>query len=285
MRDGGGDLIWLASYPKSGNTWFRLLLANLLSEGDAPVGINAISLSGGSVLNHDEVGEATMIDTDLLTREEADALRPRMVDALLEKAGERRYVKLHDAFRTGMDGTPLLGLGRARGAVYLLRDPRDVAISLAHHNGSSIDAAIGQLNSPGGSMADRRTRRHHQMPQITGDWSGHVEGWTTQSLLPVHTIRYEDLLADTAAAVSEAARFLGIDTDSDRIDRAVRFSDFRELQRQERADSFIEGWKRSSAPFFRSGRAGAWREVLSDAQRAAVEAAHGPVMRRFGYRV
>jgi aryl sulfotransferase len=208
-----------------------------------------------------------------------------MVGALLEKAEECRYVKLHDAFRLGADGAPLLGLGRARGAVYLIRDPRDVAISLAHHNGSSIDAAIRLLNSPDGALADKPTRRFRQLPQVTGDWSGHVDGWMGQSSLPLHAIRYEDLLADTAGILSKALRFLDIEADPARIGRAVRFADFQELRRQERAEPFVEGWAKSSAPFFRSGRAGAWREVLSDAQSAAIEAAHGPVMRRFGYGV
>lgn len=283
MTGVAGDLVWLASYPKSGNTWFRLLLANLLSEGDAPVGINAISLPGGSAVNHVDIGSQTLIDTDLLTAGEADSLRPRMIDALLAQANERRYVKLHDAFRTGPDGEPLLGLERASGAFYLVRDPRDLVVSLAHHSGYSIDEAIQQLNARRGAMANGRKRRYHQVPQFLGDWGRHVRSWTRQSWVPVHVIRYEDLLADTIATFSQAVRFIGIDAEEERIERAVRFSAFGELQRQERADPFLERWEKASAPFFRSGRAGAWPEVLSAEQCAAIEKAHGAVMRRFGY--
>lgn len=279
----GGGIVWLASYPKSGNTWLRLLLANLLSDADAPVDINRIALGGPSSVNRTLVEDMTLIDTDLLTRDEANRLRPRVIEGIAANTTERLYLKVHDAYRTNLDGEPVLGRGTTRTALYVVRDPRDVAVSLAIHYNCTIDKAIQRLNSDGHVMAKNRHRVTNQIPQALLDWSGHVASWTGQRDLPVHVFRYEDLRADPVGTFSAAMAFLGLDAPWAAVERAVRFADFTELQRQERQAGFCERSSVSTAPFFRSGRPGAWAETLTPAQREAVVTAHRPMMARFGY--
>ena len=96
-------------------------------------------------------------------------------------------------------------------------------------------------------------------------------------------MRYEDMVAAPRQAFGGLIRFLGGDPPEDRLERAVRFSDFAVLQAQERARGFIEQPARSSGPFFRSGQVGQWQAVLTRAQAARIERDHGEVMRRFGY--
>lgn len=283
MAPQAGEIVWLASFPKSGNTWLRLLLANLLSPGDEPVSINQITLSSSNHVDRGSAEEMTLIDTSLLTRREANLLRPRVIEGFAAEATERLYIKVHDAYKLNATGEPLLGRGSGRVALYIIRDPRDVVISLSHYLNIAVDFAISQINSDGFILADFPNCSSKQFPQLLTDWSGHVDSWTGQRDLPVHVLRYEDLRADPVGTFGAAVAFLGIDASQAVVERAVRCADFAELQRQERQTGFDERSPRSLHPFFRAGRAGAWKDVLTPAQQEAIVAAHQPVMARFGY--
>ena len=124
-------------------------MANL-SATDAPTDITAMDERGGIASARAEFEFHTMLDSGLLTHDEADALRPRVYEMLAEDTGradaETRLVKVHDAYLTTPVGEPLLRA--ARGAIVIVRDPRDVACSLANHRHSTVDEAIA-------FMADR----------------------------------------------------------------------------------------------------------------------------------
>jgi hypothetical protein len=266
-------LVWLASYPKSGNTWMRVLLHNLMAGSPEPADIN--------VLWHEETlvgrwrfGDDMLVDSDLLHWRELESLRPLHCDFVADTLKTAFFYKTHDRF-TGRAGQPVLGT-RARAALYLVRDPRDVAISLSHHAGISLDRAIAvmmdEARESGGGI---------QVRYLQGDWAGHVSGWTGQDLIPTKIVRYEDLRSDTVAAVTEALTFLGGTGTEAEIERAVVHSRLSELQRQEAARGFREA--RPGQRFFRSGRIGEWREVLTASQRRLIEEWCGPLMLRLGY--
>src|SRR6185503_281441 len=108
----------------------------------------------------------TLVDSNLLTAREAERLRPAFHDfRAREKSAQ--FVKTHDAFTYLADGAPMLGT-RARAALYVVRDPRDVAVSYSHHFHVSLDQAVREL-------ADRElmlgpSPRQLQQPML--DWSG-----------------------------------------------------------------------------------------------------------------
>jgi len=274
--------VWLASYPKSGNTWLRLLLSNLLCGQSDPEDINELSLAAHSVVNRHVIEDATLIDSFLLTREECDRMRPALMEeAWREAADQDLFIKLHDAYCRFSDGRPLLGRG-ARAALYILRDPRDVAVSLAFHTGKPIATVVRQILSANTRMGGT-TPHHEQISQRLLDWSGHVRSWIAQRDVPVHVLRYEDLRADPKGRFGEAVAFLGLQATDGELARAVAQADFGRLQRQEAEKGFRERRPESTAPFFRSGRVGEWRDVLTREQATAIEAAHGAVMAEFGY--
>ncbi len=280
-RDHG--VVWLASFPKSGNTWLRLLLANLLYADEQPVDINHITLPGSSPISRHAIEALTLIDTSLLTHSEVDRLRPQWTRLATADATERSYIKTHDLWRLNAAGEPILGRLTHSVAMYVVRDPRDVAVSLSHHFGCSLDKAIGYLNDGSGDAGRVPRRYAARFDSVLYSWSQHVSSWLEQREVPVHLLRYEDLLANGAAAFAEAVAFLGLDVPAQAIERAVHFAAFDQLQRQEQTHGFREKLGRASAPFFRSGRAGAWSEVLSPAQQERIVCAHRPLMERLGY--
>jgi len=286
--------IWLASYPKSGNTWMRMLIANL-SAGDKPADINDLPGYSDIASARQPFDHVTLIDSGLLTHEELDRLRPRVYEELRRRTPEVlydeqreappvRFVKCHDAYTHRPHGEPLLGgADGADGAIVIVRDPRDVAPSLANHNRSTIDAAIDFMNDGAAMFCGGTGRQAHQLRQRLLGWSGHTQSWLAQSDIPVHLVRYEDLKADTAATLRRALTFAGRIASDEEIARAVAHADFSEMQRQEVAAGFREAPPNIGAGFFRRGEAGAWRDELTSGQVARIEAAHAPMMRSIGY--
>jgi hypothetical protein len=270
-------IVWLASYPKSGNTWFRAFLANLLHGGEQPVDINQINTDIFSARNGYE--RALGWETSDLTMREIISARLAVQEAMAREEGA--VFKVHDAFADPRDGQPLFSVPATRAALYFLRNPLDVAVSFSHHRGRDVDNTIARMNNPQTVMAGSKDSLDLQLPQPMGTWSHHVRSWVDAPNLPVHVLRYEDMLARPQEVFTAACRFAGFPDEPDRVARALAHSSFETLRQQEQAKGFRESVGGRS--FFRKGQAGSWREVLSPAQVSAIVAAHGDVMRRFGY--
>jgi hypothetical protein len=281
--------IWLASYPKSGNTWFRILVANLWSNSDKPADINLIDSTDTIASGRNPFDQYLLIDSTLLTIDEIDRLRPA---AYAYAATERpfadaglpiRFVKTHDAYTLTDWGEPLMaGAQGAAGALLFVRDPRDVAASFANHLRCSIDVAIDRMACDDFCFDSATDRIDRQFRQRLLGWSGFARTWLDQQDIPVHLVRYEDMLADTAATVRTALAFAGAEPDPARLGRAIDFASIAELQRQEHASGFREA-PRQVRSFFRRGTAGGWRDELTMEQIARIERDHGAMMDRLGY--
>ena len=273
--------LWLASYPKSGNTWLRAFLNNLLADAREPVDINALDktpLASTRELFDIWVG----LESANLTPDQVDALRPEVYQRMADESRGTLFFKIHDALTPVNTGPLLVPPAATRGALYLIRNPLDVAVSFAHHGGWDQDTTIGHMNDPGFSFAGVRGQLSLQLRQRLSTWSGHVRSWTEAPPFPVEVLRYEDMKRDPQAALGRAARFAGLEASEEQIARAVRFSEFEVLREQEAAHGFAERSPRAKS-FFRRGEAGAWKGRLSPEQIARLVGQHGEVMARFGY--
>ena len=129
---------------------------------------------------------------------------------------------MHDAYTLTPKGEPLLaGRRGADGVVLIVRDPRDVAPSIANHNRASIDDAIKLMNDPQVVYCAKPGRLHDQFRQQVPSWSGHVASWLEQGDIPLHLIRYEDMRADTVGTFRCALDFAGRSASDEEIRRAV----------------------------------------------------------------
>lgn len=271
-----GAIIWLASYPKSGNTWMRVFLHNLLRNPKEPAGINSLNQF---CLGEDNAALYNQLDPrplSSLTAADVMALRPKVHELLTKASSDSVFVKTHNLLGEA-EGRPLVNLDCTAGVIYLVRNPLDVAISYAHHFGVGINEAIEQLNFPGaGTPTTDLTAR-----QYYGTWSMHVASWTQVPLPARHVVRYEDMIEMPLETFAAVAKFLGLEPPPDRLQRAVTHSSFEKLQSQEDEIGFVE--RSQYSRFFRSGRIGQWRENMSEDQIRQVISDHREQMERFGY--
>ena len=271
-------ILWLASYPKSGNTWMRAFLANLILDAAEPLALKRI----GEVCP----SEPTETWFRPLVKGKVADLSVAEVAALRLKAQERvvrlnkNVVPMKTHSYLGEDsGHPIFSMAATFGAIYIIRDPRDVVVSAADHFGKTIDEMIAMMNDP---LAMAAAMPGVIVHELMSSWSHHVESWTLWKHPGILTVRYEDLLADPLDQFGRVARHFGIAGDRTKIERAVEHASFKQLQKLEADQGFVER-SLHSEKFFRSGRSGGWRDKLTKEQIARIESDHALQMKRYRY--
>ena len=273
-------IVWLASYPKYGNTWLRALLCNFIADAGRPLRLADLwryaadeskpnwylPYSGGR-----DPGELSALETA--------ALRTRVArDIAAAARNELVLVKTHSYFGS-LEAHRLQELELTAGALYIVRNPLDVVPSMADHFGVGLDEAIDFLaNEMTGTPGDEAN-----VASVLCSWSTHVLSWCQSRLARLQVIRYEDLLDNGPATLAKVTRFLAMGHDPARIECAIRSSSVEELRRQEASEGFAER-SPNSQRFFSRGLKNRQREALSPEQVARIVECHRPLMTQFGLR-
>lgn len=252
-------IIWIASYPKSGNTWARFLLANMLF-GDVKVSADIEAMvpdvhRGEEIKAHYHVGATVFLKTHW---------------ALQDKMPQRETTAA---------------------AIHIVRHPLDVLRSHIDYMGLADDASkrglfIDAFIASGGVPAWQK--------RGYGSWISHLHSWYgARGSFPVLNMKYEDMKADPAAAVGRLATFFQRELDAAEIARIVDASSFermRELETAEiesGADGFFQTERgHSSDPnfrFMRAGSVGGYRDFMSEQQLAAAKDRFGEIAEQLGY--
>lgn len=271
-------IVWLASYPKSGNTWLRAFLANYIANSAKALPINDLPnhILGDNLLLHYE--QYTGRAAEDLTEEQLTRLRPRIHEWFAQSRGQDVFVKTHNAVSRSGE-VPLITPSATAGAIYVVRNPMDVAISFAHHYQVSYARAVESLCDESYCLPPSSGL----LPQYLSSWSRHVQGWTEAPGLTRHVMRYEDMQDKPVRTFGRLVKFLGLANDAQRLKRAVKFSSFRELSNQEKTTKFVESRPDGKTPFFRQGKMGTWRRLLTEDQVETLVSHHRPIMLKMGY--
>ncbi len=269
------DDIFLVSYPKSGNTWTRFLIGNL-AHPEEP-----ITFANVSRLVPDIYG----------TSRKSFRRVPRP-----------RVIKSHECFDP-----------RYRRVVYIVRDPRDVAVSSYHfaRKGRRFDDSMpmeryvsewflrpGQPYGTWGEHAGSWLASEQNIRQVSlvkdnfmgtvGTWGENVTSWlgargNGRELL---LLRYEDLLEDTSRELAKVSQFLGLKASPEMITRAVELSSVENMRNLEAKQS--DQWSttregRKDIKFVREAKSGQWKKNLPPASVAEIESVWGQIMHLLGY--
>lgn len=279
---------YLASYPKSGNTWCRVFITELMRlAGDNPgeeLNLNQDIETGAIASSRLWLDDQLGINSCDLSFSELDPLRGGAgASAWLFAEGER-FHKVHDAFKSpDSRGRPVVSTTGCSGVVYILRHPEDVAVSLSHFFSWPLDRCVDYLLDPSAALVPGERFGGHQVRQHMGRWDQHVRSWADQTQIPILIMRYEDILSKGSEIFTELATFLGLPTDSKLIHQALENTSIDRLKKlEDNVDGFAEkpaGCER----FFRSGRTGEGAEQLSIEQRKRLAKGLSEVMKRFEY--
>lgn len=237
---------FLVSYPRSGNTWTRFLIANLLSK--AAVTFQSV--------------DHLIPDIYLIT------------DQVLKNIPSPRVLKSHEPFDPRY---PLV--------IYVVRDPRDVLISRYYYalkwrafpDDYPMEDFVDRFISGG---ADQYHRTGAWGEHVLS-WIAMKAGLPNFKVL-----RYEDLKKDTLGKLASLASLLGLDSDESNLARAIERSSSDRMRAldQKQPLGWLKGTRRD-VPFIRSGLAGGWKTNLSENCVRRIEAAWWPLMKILGYEI
>ena len=273
-----GNILWIASYPKSGNTWVRAFLHNYIEDAKTPQNINHLHAQFVDEVKAHRYQAFIPDDkkTTDLSLEEICAIRPMVQAQMAAQAPATLFVKTHN-FQGEYKGSPLHNWQVSSGAIYIVRNPLDVAVSLKHYFDYSYDEAIAYM----AETMSGTPNEPENVPQVISSWSQHVASWT-QGGRNMLVLRYEDMLANPQRSFRKIESLLGVKKNVKRLSKAIRFSSFNQLKKQEQATGFSEKHE-NAGEFFRQGKPNQWREELSDKQIRQIIRDHKEQMDRFKY--
>jgi aryl sulfotransferase len=289
---------YLASYPKSGNTWCRVFITELrrlaaLDSAEAAataqaeeraLRLNRDLATGSIVSSRHWLDDQLGIDSSDLCWAELDKLRGRVGYQRALYSECLRYHKVHDAFVSpDSAGMPVVPVQGCQGAVVVIRQPADVAVSLSHFFSWELEDCVAFLLDEQAGLNRSSKYGGRQVRQFMGSWANHVHSWVDQQEIPVLVLRYEDLLAQPAEHFGRLAGFLDLPTEPELIQQAVANTRFEKLRAKEEEEGGFRERPEGCERFFRSGRSGEGQEQLSAEQLGQLENAFSSTLKRFGY--
>ena len=263
-------IFWISSYPKSGNTWLRILLSSYYYTKDG--------FYDESVLkNIDQFPQKKFFNEF--------SYDPRVVTDTIRfwiKAQEKinqdkklRFFKTHNAFGA-LNNFDFTNKDNSIGCVYVVRDPRNVITSLKNFYEMNDDQAFKWITNKNQYIYDvnKFEKDGYSDFQFISSWDTNFESWKIQKKIPIKIIRYEDLLNQTYKVLNDVITFINQTTDSkekinkNKIKNAVNSSSFSKLKNKEKKEGFSEAPKSKGGdkkvPFFNLGPKNNWKIILND---------------------
>ena len=276
------NIIWLVSYPKSGNTWVRIFLQHIIGNVSIDSGLipplHNIPIASNRVLIDRLLGVAS----SNLTADEIKDLLPSVYCELSAQNAGIQVLKLHDSFGRTSQGEPIFPHEITHSAIYIVRNPLDIVVSYSFPSGKPFASIIDQLNDPMFEISRSIRGLKPQVIQHLGSWSEHVSGWTKQKKIPVIILTFEQLLKNSSNVFRDLLDQLKIPYEEKTFGMALEACDFSRLRKQEAENGFREKPLQAQS-FFRSGKQDDYSNYLSNEQIERVIKTHHHVMDKFGY--
>jgi len=281
-------IIWIASYPKSGNTWIRSLLASYLFSKSGSFNFNLLKhINQFSVAKVSNNLQKTSTPEDRISKNWI----PHQV--LINSDKKTHFLKTHNALCT-INNNKFTDKFNTAACIYIVRDPRNLVTSLSHHYELDYKNAIRFITNKRKIIFPKTLSNkndNHNDFNFIGDWSGHYNSWKNISFCPIKIIKYEDLLADTRnifiSILKFISKFTKLDFKEEKISNALKTTNFDNLRRIEKEENFEESITSTKTnkkvKFFNLGKDNDWRRLLDKSTILKIEEKFKKEMNELNY--
>ena len=275
-------IIWLASYPKSGNTLLRSIIGTYLYSNDGVVRFNDLykieqfpSVEHFKKLNLDLLNEKQIFENFI------------EVQKLINKEKKLKFLKTHSSLAK-IGKCNFTDWNNSLGAIYIVRDPRNVVKSFSNHYNLTIDNATDVMINP------KRWLNTNNLTYkvFLGSWSINYNSWK-QMKDKVFFVKYEDLVNRKKTTLLKIFKFiqnLGVENfevDMIKLNKVIKTSDFKHMQNLEKKEDFkesvIDYKTKRKRTFFKYGPKNNWKLDLDKNNRTKIEDAFRNEMIELGY--
>ena len=258
-------MIWIASYPKSGNTWVRALLSSYYFSKNGEFNFNLLS-------NIDSFPSPRFFSQydDLFSKPEETSKYWISQQNKINQKKEYIFLKTHSAL-CSVKGNNFTDKKNSLGSIYIIRDPRNVISSLAHHYQMTKDEALKFMLDKNRAIVSRENNRYTGFQPLFS-WEFNVSSWVNNKLFPVLIVRYEDLQKETFATFKNIVNFINEITkskkslDNEKIKNCIKSTKFENMQKLEQEKGFAEAVTKNNSnekiKFFNLGEKNNYKNLL-----------------------
>ena len=260
--------VWLASYPKSGNTLVRSLLASYFFSKDGIFNFDLIK-------NIKQFPDAALFESlgfDIKNENELIKNYIKVQESFNQK-NSTQFLKTH-SYLFNFEGNGFTDLNNTLGAIYIVRDPRNIVTSLANFLDISITKATDHLiQSPYIGGISNSNKREDIMKTYTGTWSGNFNSWKSfKSNRKYLLIKYEDLISNKEENLKKILKFIyklkniNFEINETKIKNVIQSTNFDNMKDLEKEKGFEEARinieTKEKIPFFNLGPKNEWKKLL-----------------------
>ena len=284
-------IIWIASYPKSGNTWIRSLLCAYLFSKDGKFNFNLLE-------NIKQFSSRNLLSDSSDTYSNQARIFENWIPTqkIINKDKKIHFLKTHNALCT-INGNKFTDEFNTMAAIYIVRDPRNLITSLSHHYSLDLKEAFDFLTNkrktifPINFIEGDKVKNTHQDVNFLGDWSGHYQSWKNIGFCPIKIIKYEDILFDTHAVFISILEFLSklmkLKIEKKKIHESLNSTSFKALSQMEEKQGFVESIishkTKQKIKFFNLGKKNDWKKLLDHEIIKKIDNAFQNEMRELNY--
>ena len=281
--------IWLASYPKSGNTLVRSMLA-------------AYFFSENGIYEFDQIKNIKQFPNITLfenlginIKNEKEIIKNYIkVQETFNKKNTVQFLKTH-SYLFNIDNYAFTDLNNSLGVIYIVRDPRNVVTSYANHTGIEINKAADDLinlSQMGGNLTAIRGSERTKV--FTGNWSGNFHSWKSFKYQDRYLlVKYEDLISNKDLTFLKILKFIyklqniKFDLNETKFEKVIESTNFSKMQKLEKQKGFFESKINKKTgkkiPFFNLGHENKWEELLDSKIKRKLEKSFKKEMEELGY--
>ena len=283
-------IFWIASYPKSGNTWLRALLSSYYYTKDGKYDQSFIKKIGQFPekrhFKNFEYNKDIVTDTSKYWIKAQEKIN-------LDKS--LRFFKTHNSFGT-LNNNQFTDEKNSIGGIYIIRDPRNVITSLKNHYELNDDQAIEWMMNEKNFIYDvgNFEKDGYSDFQFISSWSMNYKSWKIQSKIPIKIIKYEDLLSETFVVFKDIIKFINKITfnkekiNIDKLKNSVSSTFFDKLKDDEKKNGFSESIiskkNKKKIPFFYLGPKNDWKKILPEKLQTKISDSFKNEFKELGYK-
>jgi len=265
-------IIWLASYPKSGNTWVRAMLSSLIYSKDGSFNFELLKY-----INRYPQKEHFEGLTDKVNDINEISKFWTISQNKINSNKKIKFLKTHH-LRCGINNYTFTNSKNTIGTIYIVRDPRDVIASYAKHHSLTIEnAKLAMFNSQNYTFP-QKVNENERLPTILGSWADHYNSWTknNKNLL---IVKYENLISDTRKELLKILDFINIlvkiPIDETKVDKCLNSTTFENMKNMEEKGFFNENTVDEKTGkkivFFNTGKKNEWKKSLNSTIKEEIE--------------